>query len=89
MALNPFTIVNHLIDGGVAPSQAKFHPGKQGGWSFDFRFGKRLRRVRFRPEENQFVVLERKFLRYRNVATIPLTGDETNQQAASLILNVG
>jgi len=89
MALNPFIIINHLIDGGFAPSHAKFHAGKNGGWSFDFRFRKRLRRLQFLPEANHFEVLERRLLRYVHVATIPLTGDETDQQAASLILKVG
>ena len=89
MALNPFSMINHLIDGGVAPSQARFSPGANGGWSFNFRFRRRLRRIEFRPEENQFRVLERRLLRYGHVATIHLTGDETDEQAASLVLNVG
>lgn len=87
MLLNPFDLINSLIDEGCVPSQARFSPGKDGKWFFDFRLEKKFRRIEYRGKEKRLRILERKYLRYKEVATIRLSGSVKMEDVVSEILN--
>ncbi len=88
MLENPFAPINQLLeDSGHFASGIEFKVDPPGRWLFYLRVGKKFKKVEYFAKEQLVRIYERKWLRYREVAAMPVHDEEQAAQVVQAIIS--